>query len=157
MKKKILMAVMTLMTLAGFSAGAVPFDESEELSTIRGKTLDLSSLQGKPLVLVFWANWCVPCRKEVSLINNLYEEWYPKNVNFIGINEDEQFEDAVAFVDRYGPQYQSLKDRNFAWAEKMKVNSLPQVIILSSKGTEIFRGFEPPSPGQLKQIIQEET
>ena len=157
MKVIILLGILTCLLIAGSSTMAAPFGESTALTTMRGKALQASSFQGKPLVLVFWANWCIPCRKEVTQINTLYQEVFSKNVNFIGINEDEKIEEGLAIIDRYGPQYQSVKDQGFTWAQEMKVKSLPQVIVLSSKGKEIYRGIEPPSLNELQRLIREET
>ena len=43
--------------------------EDTELTTLEGKTLKLSSLKGKIVILSFWATWCEPCVDELSLIH----------------------------------------------------------------------------------------
>ena len=48
-------------------AAAVPFD----LKTLEGKSMNLETFRGKPLVLNFFASWCDPCRDEMPLINDL--------------------------------------------------------------------------------------
>jgi len=48
-------------------AAAVPF----ELKTLDGKSVDLTTFRGKPLVMNFFASWCDPCREEMPLINDL--------------------------------------------------------------------------------------
>ena len=48
-------------------APAIPFD----LKTLDGKSINLASYRGKPLMINFFATWCDPCREEMPLINEL--------------------------------------------------------------------------------------
>ena len=41
--------------------------------TLEGRVVDLSDLRGQPVVLNFWATWCLPCRLEVPALNRLAE------------------------------------------------------------------------------------
>ena len=153
--KKFIFTGMVIGWLIGSGAGAAPLQQSGTLTTMEGDPLHLSSFEGKPLVIIFWANWCVPCRKEVAHLNKLYQGMFP-HLNFIGINEDEKLEEGLAFIERYRPHYQSIKDDKFSWAEAMNVNSLPQLIVLSASGEEVYRGIEPPSLNKLQRLVEEE-
>ena len=44
-----------------------------------GKTIALSSLQGKMVLIDFWASWCPPCRRENPNVVNAYQEFKDKN------------------------------------------------------------------------------
>lgn len=46
------------------------------------------AFQGKPLVINFWASWCLPCRVEMPFFNRVYNEYRDRGVVFIGISED---------------------------------------------------------------------
>ena len=59
---------------AGTSAAAVGGDASApplSLIDLDGKTWDLSALQGRAVLLNFWATWCEPCREEMPSLEAL--------------------------------------------------------------------------------------
>ena len=57
-----------------FGQKALP---SVEVKTLDGQTIDIQDYakDGKITVISFWATWCSPCKKELSAIAEVYEEW----------------------------------------------------------------------------------
>jgi cytochrome c biogenesis protein CcmG/thiol:disulfide interchange protein DsbE len=43
-----------------------------QLSDLEGKPVSLQQLRGRPVLITFWATWCVPCRDELPLIRDEY-------------------------------------------------------------------------------------
>lgn len=77
------------------------------LADVSGKAQPLSQWQGHRRLINFWAPWCTPCREELPLLNGLYAEWHPQQVDFIGIAMDQP--DAVKKFTRQLPlSYPSL-------------------------------------------------
>lgn len=58
------------------------------LVTIDGEQLQLASLQGKPLVVTFWATTCPGCLSEIPHLIELYDELAPSGLEIIGIAMD---------------------------------------------------------------------
>ncbi|RMG27733.1 MAG: TlpA family protein disulfide reductase [Methanobacteriota archaeon] len=62
------------------------------LITLNGDTLSLDQLDGKIIILHFWASWCVPCRKEMPELEKLYQTIKNENIPAVvlGISIDKK-------------------------------------------------------------------
>jgi peroxiredoxin len=60
-----------------------------QLQTLEGKSINLESYRGKPLVLNFFASWCDPCREEMPLINELATKGEKEGYSVLGIAVDD--------------------------------------------------------------------
>ena len=56
-----------------------------ELETLSGETLKLSDLQGKKVILNFWATWCPPCKVEMPEMQEFYDE-HGDDVEIVAVN-----------------------------------------------------------------------
>ena len=74
-------------------APAIPFD----LKTLDGKSINLTSYRGKPLMINFFATWCDPCREEMPLINELAAQAEKNDYSVLAI----AVEDSRAAVTEY--------------------------------------------------------
>ena len=57
-----------------------------QLQSLDGQSVSLSSFQGKPVLINFWATWCPPCRGEMPYIQQVYEEWSDKGLVILAID-----------------------------------------------------------------------
>jgi thiol-disulfide isomerase/thioredoxin len=62
---------------------------SAQFQTPAGETLLFENLQGKPLVLNFWATWCPPCVEEMPLLERFYQENAAKGWQVVGVAIDQ--------------------------------------------------------------------
>ncbi|MCS7002986.1 MAG: TlpA family protein disulfide reductase, partial [Dehalococcoidia bacterium] len=63
-----------------------------------GSTVRLADLQGKVVVLNFWASWCVPCREEATTLQQMALRYQDQGVVFLGVNVWDKDADARAFL-----------------------------------------------------------
>jgi len=85
-----LFAVALLGTLAylWFAPAGLKASPDISLTIIDGEPLPLASLQGKPVLVTFWATSCPGCIKEMPHLIELYEELAPRGLEIIGIAMD---------------------------------------------------------------------
>jgi peroxiredoxin len=58
-----------------------------DLTTVSdGRTLNLKQLQGKPILLTFWASNCPQCLHEIPQLKALYQELAPKGLEMVGVS-----------------------------------------------------------------------
>lgn len=107
------------------------------LPDIDGVEHELSSWDGRPRLLNFWATWCAPCRREIPLLKALQEEQGSDGVQVIGIAVDFP-EQVAAYAESVNFNYPVLvgQEDAMAVAESSGVEfiGMPFTMILSADG-----------------------
>jgi peroxiredoxin len=75
------------LNLSAYSRGTKPPDFNSR--TADNRTVSLASLQGKVVLLNFWATWCNECRPEMPMFERLHREFSAQGLSVIGINARE--------------------------------------------------------------------
>jgi thiol-disulfide isomerase/thioredoxin len=60
-----------------------------EVKRLDGSTLSLESLQGRVVVVNFWATWCPPCREELPYLVSTIREYEARGVTLVAVNTDD--------------------------------------------------------------------
>lgn len=68
-----------------------------EAPDVLGNPVKLSDYRGKYVVLDFWATWCKDCRAELPDVKQLYDDFGPKGVEFLGVSFDTDVQSLVEF------------------------------------------------------------
>ena len=106
------------------------------LAATDGRTFQLSSLRGKPVVVNFWATWCPPCRKEMPELEQLWQRYGTgSELMLLGVNQAEdvatiqQFRSMVTDV-----SFPILLDYNTGIARLYSVQALPTTFFIDAEG-----------------------
>jgi cytochrome c biogenesis protein CcmG/thiol:disulfide interchange protein DsbE len=98
-------------------------------------SLALEELRGTPVVVNFWASWCVPCREEAPLLERTWrEEGRPRGVLFLGLDMQDVREDARAFLREFRVSYPNVRDRGKTVAPEWGVTGIPETFFITAGG-----------------------
>jgi len=95
--------------------------------------LSLRSGDGRPSFVDVWASWCIPCKEEAPMLAALHHV-YGKQVRFLGIDIEDNRDDARAFERRYRIAYPSIFDQQAAMAGKLNFYGLPTAYLVDRRG-----------------------
>lgn len=104
----------------------------------------LSQFKGKPLLLYFWASWCVPCRLESPYLEKTYRAKKESGFTILAVNitSQDSLQDVRAFVKEFGLTFPILLDETDSVSQLYRVRGLPTSIFIKPDGViqRIFIG-----------------
>ena len=113
-----------------------------------GAPVSLESLRGRPVVLNFWATWCVPCAEEHGVLLQASRTLGPK-VQFVGIVYGDEEANVVEYLRRHGSAYPALLDEGSRTAIVYGVFGVPESYFVDAKGTIVAKHVGPLDPDTL--------
>jgi cytochrome c biogenesis protein CcmG/thiol:disulfide interchange protein DsbE len=110
-----------------------------DLATADGGRVRLSDLRGRPVLVNFWATWCIPCREEFPLMVQAYARHRSDGLEILGVLHDDSVEAARSFAAEHGATWPILDDaQDAAWRDYLGVGP-PQSYFIDREG--IVRAF----------------
>ncbi len=113
-----------------------------------GAPVSLADLRGKPVVVNFWATWCVPCLQEHGALVSAARAWEGR-AHFLGIVYQDEESAIVRFLERHGSAYPSLVDEGGRTAIAFGVYGVPETFFISPDGTVVEKFMGPLDAGSL--------
>jgi cytochrome c biogenesis protein CcmG/thiol:disulfide interchange protein DsbE len=105
-------------------------------------TADLAKLEGRVVVVNFWASWCVPCRTELPDLQKVSGEFAGQPVTFVGVDASDERGAAAKLLGRTGVTYATVYDRQGIYggiASRWSVTGLPQTWFVAKDGSRSLR------------------
>ena len=125
-----------------------------EVETFDGETLKLSDLNGKVVVLNFWASWCPPCRWEMPFFETMWQEYQEQGVVFLGIAMSDTLENVKAFAEEAGVTYPVALDTTTEIARDYEVLTLPTTYFIGKDGNIERKLTSAANEGLLKVFLR---
>ncbi|RKQ31354.1 redoxin domain-containing protein [Oceanobacillus halophilus] len=152
MKKILSIPILLGIFFSVFLIGNVVAEEKEgleignkapdfEVTTLKGEEIQLSDLEGKPVMLNFWATWCPPCRTEMPDMQK-FQENHDVTVLAVNLTDTEANKESVnQFVEQFGLTFQVGLDSDGSVAKTYRINPIPTTFMIDSKGEISHKTF----------------
>ena len=108
-----------------------------KLKTADGRELSLSSFRGKPIVIDFWATWCLPCVVSLPQLTELYQQAKDKGLVFLSVDEDEDAKTAADFLAKKQIPWQNFHDAGDI-GKAFNKSGLPLTVLVDANGKIVF-------------------
>jgi cytochrome c biogenesis protein CcmG/thiol:disulfide interchange protein DsbE len=147
----VFLAVCAVIGLLGFgllSKGTTKIDVGDPvpdraLPVLGGNgTGKIADYRGRWVLVNLWASWCTPCREEAPTLERWWREHRGKGATVLGINVQDNSEDALAFLEEFKSGYPQLRSVGDERSEAFGSTGVPENFLVNPKGrlALIWRG-----------------
>lgn len=124
----------TLAIGAALARGETPPVPAVTLPAFNGPPITLAALRGHPVVINFWASWCIPCRDEAPLIEGMWREFGSRGLIVLGVDTQDLEAPARAFIKQYGITYPNVRDPDGSVGRLFGTTGVPETFFISADG-----------------------
>ena len=124
------------------------------IPTFNGDAFSLEAQRGKPVVVNFWASWCVACVEEEEALEAIYQNYKDKGVVFVGVNIQDKKEDALAYMQRHLKTYIVARDETGDVSVDYGLYGVPETFFVDQNGTIAYKHVGPLTEGALIAYIE---
>jgi len=123
-----------------------------ERRTLSGERIDLAKLQGRVVVVKFFADYCAPCKKTLPAAEALHRA--RPDVAFVGISEDESPSTAGEIARRFSLSFPIVHDAGQVLAGRFRVSEMPATFVAGPDGTIRWVGGAAQAEDDLERAIE---
>lgn len=118
-------------------------------------TASLSDFKGQPVVLNFWASWCVECRIEAELLENTWREYRDDGVIFLGVAYVDVEPKSIEYLQEYDITYPNAPDLRSSVSDKYDITGVPETFFIDQEGNVIHIQLGPVNETMLTGLIDQ--
>jgi len=153
--KRIVLAVLLFLCTRFVFGQSYDFD----LQDINGNDVKLSALLAKgPVLLQFWATWCIPCKEEMKVLNDLWGKYKDSGFGYVALSIDDSksMSKVKPFIDSKGYTFTTVFDTDKNVFSTFGGQDPPFSVLLSKSGAVLktYYGYVTGDQSALDADIQ---
>lgn len=118
---------------------------------------DHPNLRNKVVLIDIWASWCAPCKASFPALDKMHQDLAQDGLVILGISADQKASAFRKFVDRYQPEFHTLRDQDQRLITELGPPTMPTSFLFGRDGRlrSIQQGFHGSrSAHELRREIQ---
>lgn len=102
------------------------------LTTFEGQQIELAELEGKVVVLNFWASWCKPCEQEAADLEAAWRYYQARgDVVFLGVDYVDTEPEALAYLEKFDITYPNGPDLRTRISQAFRIRGVPETYFIN--------------------------
>jgi len=151
--------LLTCASAAALSSGDAPpaIDALDQA----GEKVDLERLEGKVVLVDFWASWCGPCRQEMPVLERMHQQYGSQGLVIVGVSIDSSLKKMKRFLDDTPVGFRIVHDRKAEIASRYDPPEIPSSYFIGRDGKirYVHEGFRkedaPKIESRIKSLLAE--
>jgi cytochrome c biogenesis protein CcmG/thiol:disulfide interchange protein DsbE len=105
------------------------------LTTFEGQSINTADLDGKVIVVNFWASWCKPCEQEAAELEQVWRMYEGEgDVVFLGLNYVDTEPEALGYLEKFDISYPNGPDLRTTVSQMFRILGVPETYIIDGSG-----------------------
>ena len=105
---------------------------------------NVPKLDGKVVLVDFFASWCGPCQESFPAMEKLHKKYADKGLVVVAVNLDKKKQDMTEFLKQHPVSFTILRDAAYKLVKEVNVPTMPTSFLLDREGkvVAVHRGFK---------------
>lgn len=152
-----LLAVVAIQLAATQQGNVGPGEAAPNfsLTTFEGDEIGAADMQGKIIVLNFWASWCKPCEQEAADLQTAWEMYEGSGeVLFLGVDYVDTQIEASKYLEKFAITYPNGADLGTRISQAFRIRGVPETYFIDQQGNLAYVKIGPfTSLNEITKII----
>ena len=118
-------------------------------------TASLSDYEGRPVVLNFWASWCVECRIKADLLENTWQDYRDAGVVFLGVAYIDVEPRSLEYLEEFNITYPNAPDLRSEISSKYDITGVPETFFIDQAGEVVHIQLGPVNETMLTGLLDQ--
>lgn len=133
------------------------------IQTASGEAIafDKAANPGSLTLVSFWANWCIPCKKEIKTVHDKMATWKSQGAKFnymlVSVDDEKTIEGAKTYLSKQGYNTKAYYDVKQEMKKALGFQNVPFTAIIDKKGNVVYThsGFDADAESKILAKLKE--